>query len=209
MKPWKAVTAASVALLVIDGEGRADVASPIPNFSRNVQVRVQFHGLENYPEFDFYLQYGRSGGYAWPGMYLVPVASDVVQLLPGEGRRMSDVVLVVVPHGQEPIKPTADERDPRQFKKIPGEMRSQTLSGARNDEANAGFVLPYRVTIHDGIVEATAETAELLSLGEWLGVHPITVGFWLAVVIALVGWGFARWRWRSARAAGSGHAPLP
>ena len=201
MKSRKLQVIAFVVLLVLGAEARGN-APPPPHVKDPVQIRVRFHGLEDYPDYDFYVEYGRP---PWV-LNTIPVEAGVIHVLPGHGPQMSGIILRTLPHGQKPTAPLLLRPEV-----IPGSLPSAELPGFPSDSVAplAGYIMSYRVTIHDGIVEVTAEAAELVAPGEWLGANAITVGVGLAVVIALVGWGFARWRWRPARAAGSDNATSP
>jgi hypothetical protein len=88
--------ALTAALLFLFTPGtRADV--PTPGF-RQVTPQLRFDSLDDYPDYRFYLQSRRAPGnpFAAP-LQTIEVPPGQPVTLPGEGKRIADLVLLAVP----------------------------------------------------------------------------------------------------------------
>jgi hypothetical protein len=179
---------------------RGDAAPGPFEWSRDFDPQLRFENLADYPDFDFYLSYGRGGGKPRRGRYLTPVTSGVTVRLEGTGKRLTEVFLIAVPHGQKPPTPRED-RD-WLSKGAPGVLQSHALDGVEHNwsiaDENDGYVLRYSVSIKDGRLVTSSLPRELL-FWEWVrGRLPyLLVGLALFLVVAWVGiWVLRRLRRR-------------
>jgi hypothetical protein len=122
---------------------------------------LRFDNLADYPQFDFYLKYARGPGSPYASPHLVPVQSgEAVRVTEGSGRT-TQFFLLAVPHGEKPPAPRAG---PDWLREVPaGCLQSGPLQGIG---LGAGYLVPYRVSIADGALDAVMQPAEWLA-GEW------------------------------------------
>src|SRR5215472_4437469 len=79
---------------------QADMAPGPFDWSRDYDPQLRFENLADYPDFDFYLKYGRSRGNPGRDPHLTRVTSAVTVRLEGSGRRITSIFLIAVPCGQ-------------------------------------------------------------------------------------------------------------
>ena len=167
--------------VTIVGQLYADVASILPR--TNIDIRVRFENLDEYPNFDFYLKYEL--GYA---MYLTKVESNKMIRLEGVGTRVSDVYLMAIPRGQ-----VADPHKHREYPDKDNWLRTPQKGALQSPgfpEVFNGHEIDYRVQIEDNQLyviwvksrtpwfphEATDQLA-LLCVGFSLSAFFIAAGF--------------------------------
>src|SRR5262245_39547576 len=90
-----ALLAVVIQLWLVD-PGQCDM--PFDSPERSTAIRCEH--LFDYPEYDFYLKYGRSPGNPYGGFHLMKVETASFFRLEGGGRRYTPVYLVAVPRGK-------------------------------------------------------------------------------------------------------------
>lgn len=190
----------ALAVLILGvGAVRADVPGPRPQLS----VELQFPNLADHPDYDFYLQYGRSPGNPYAGLRLTRVAGADPVHLEGEGSRLTEVYLLAVPRGQALAPPRLDDPDWRQWlQEVPaGTLRAGPLQGeqGRRLEDCDGQRLSFRVAIADRAlhVERTGVTRRP---GWWFD-RNVMIGIGVALSVSLAAaivWSRQRARRRAA-----------
>src|SRR5215470_16298302 len=90
-------------------------------FATELTPRLRFDNLDDYPDYSFYLAYGRTGG-APTYRTLTQVEPGATVLLEGSGRRMVPVILIAVPRGKEmpSLKELVDLKARQVVKQLPG-----------------------------------------------------------------------------------------
>jgi hypothetical protein len=192
---------------------RGDAAPGLFERSRDFDPQLRFENLADYPDFDFYLKYGRARGNPRSSTHLTPVTSGVTIRLEGKGRYFTEVFLIAVPHGQ---KPPALRKDREGLtEEVPGVLQSHALTGvvynsSPTDESD-GYVLRYSVSIKDGNLEVTSLPRELI-FWEWVrGRLPyLLVGLALFLTVAWIGiWVLRRLRRRKPWGVSDHLGPMP
>jgi hypothetical protein len=122
---------------------------------------MRFDNLADYPDFDFFLKYCYGPGNPYGSPYLTPIrAGEVFRLKGGPGRR-TEVFLLAVPRGQQP--PVGKDGPDSLWETPAGCLQSAPLDGTY---AERGWLVPYRVHIENGKLEAAMQPGEWLA-GEW------------------------------------------
>lgn len=151
-------------------------------------IHICFENLDDYPNYDFYLRYGRSSRNPYADRStLTRLSSGIPAYLRGEGARISDVYLLVVPSGQEPIHSKAGTD------LGVGMMQSRPLEGLEPGSGITGqcngYCLSYRVRIQDDTVHVVKVSSELIPM-DWVVGHLCSIiaavvisGFFVIVVL--------------------------
>jgi predicted RNA binding protein YcfA (HicA-like mRNA interferase family) len=133
-----------------------------PSFLKNETFPVlRFDNLADYPDFDFYLLYGRGTGNPINPHLTRTQSGEPIREFEGEGR-IGPTVLLAVPRGQQPPSPKEQEEWFREAP--PGCLQSTSLDGVH---AGAGYLVSYSVRVQDGRLEVTRLATEWLP-GPWL-----------------------------------------
>lgn len=159
MRWWRnGVAIVVLAFLAPLGVVRGDAGLPI--FVNEDFPAMRFDNLADYPDFDFYLKYAHGPGNPAASPHITPVQSgEPLRSFEGKGR-IGGAWLLAVPRGQRP--PTV-RSDLDWLTETPaGCLQSVSLEGIH---LGAGYLVPYRVHIQDGELEATMQSAEWLPLG--------------------------------------------
>lgn len=165
---------------------------------RDVDLRLRFNGLDNLPDFDFYLKYRVAGS-----LHLAPVRGQAVELkAPSEGS-LSEVFLVAVAHGQHIAVPNPINNE-WLGKAPPGGLQSAPLQAKKNGPLLPGWPsvlveITYHVSIDGPTLEARcvrrSDEFPWDSLAELFAVVGAGVSLFVLVV--------AYWRFRNRRRATS------
>jgi hypothetical protein len=162
-----------VLLLLPAAPARADMGF---SFLSNTNPQFRFENLSDYPDHDFYLKYGHSSGNPFSAKFVTPVTAGTPTQVKGEGKRLTPVVLIAVPHGG-PVPSTQMESD-WVVTAEPGTLQSEPLKW------DVGGTALYRVRIEDGRLQAISRGTEWLSGNTWVGV---IVGAALCAAVAFGG----------------------
>jgi hypothetical protein len=176
---------------------------------RQLQIQLCFENLDDYPEYDFYLKYGRSAHAPLRHLYLTRVSSGEFVHLEGQGLHLTPVYLLAMPRGQQPSLPDKHCRHGRRggehwLKFAPdGGLQSTPLIGP--DPASPlvvgveGSRVVYRVTIENGQLEATRVSVELQGQDQLMRLVAVGVGVGVSLGFAsLLLWRLIRSQVRSA-----------
>ncbi len=195
----------AVAVLVVHAVpivARADAGF---GFRRDLNFRVRFENLDDYPAYDFYLKFSLGAGTPYASPHLTKVNSGRPTQLQGQGNRLTEVYLLAVPHGQEVGRPPTVADGGKWLSDIPsGGLQSDSLPG---DKAQTeltgefdGFTCSYRVRIEGNNLAVTwvgaeAPPSEALTWLAWgcTGVAGLALSAALAVGVLV-------WLLRSRRA---------
>ena len=116
----------------------------------NLDIRVCIENLDEYPQWDFYLEYGMGRGNPAASPYLTKVGPADSTHLEGHGRGLTEVNLIAVPRGKPiaPPKPNWEKQGP-----LPeGSLPRTKLPGLRDARESHEFV--YRLRIEGNRVYA-------------------------------------------------------
>jgi hypothetical protein len=127
-----------------------------------LNMRVRVEGIEEFPQFDFYLKYREFAQDGAEAMRLSLLRPGEPALL--EAKRVEQMVLLAVPRGQGVQIPEAKADGDAWLKNVPaGGLQSDVLKtpedaefpGKRFDSRRHGTVIVYRVQIDNGKLIAT------------------------------------------------------
>src|SRR5262245_43048696 len=96
-----------VLLLLPAARAQADMGF---SFLSKPNPQFRFENLSDYPDHDFYLKYGHSSGNPFSAPFVTPVTAGSPTQVKGEGKRLTPVVLIAVPHGG-PVPSTQMDSD--------------------------------------------------------------------------------------------------
>jgi hypothetical protein len=177
---------------------------------RNLHIQLCFENLDDYPEYDFYLKYGRSQRDPLRKLYLTRVTSGEFVRLEGEGLQLTPVYLLAVPQGKQPAQPgkhcwKGHHRHAEgwlQFPKLAGALQSAPLTGPDPGNPHVigveGSRVVYRVAIDGDQLEATRVYVELQGKDPLLRLVVIAVGVGVSLGLAsLLLWRLVRFQIRS------------
>lgn len=162
-----------------------------------IDIQVQVVNMDDYPGYEFYLKYGLGEGNPYATLHLTKLQPDSPTKLEGNGPRMTEIYLLVVPQGQPVSGPPSGSVDAtRWLTEIPtGGLQSVPLSGeiseTRLSESANHRVVRYRVRVEDGRVSVTWVASErgeedALRPGQWglpIGIGLSVVGVLIAVLV--------------------------
>ena len=133
-----------------------------PSLHEEIDIRVVFENLDDYPAYDFYLKYGLANGNPYGAWHLTRVYPAAVTVLEGEGRRLTSVHLLAVPHGQTvPAPPPPPKWPPPPGNWLtdhpPDTLQAEWLPAERGVlmENDSGYLYRYTVSVGDGRLEVT------------------------------------------------------
>jgi hypothetical protein len=201
------LTASVIVLCMIPaGRARSDVGL-FPGGDRTPRIQVRVENLAEYPSYDFYLKYGLGRGNPYTSPHLTKLVPDAAVYLEGNGRRLTQVCLVAVPHGQPPPSPPPvndrEARDTWVRGRVPGVLQSSPLqadsSGGGLSTSSDGYLLSYRVDMKGDQLNVSLVSSEIV-LDDWVDAHPFTVGAGVLIsalaVLVAIGWWVLRRRSR-------------
>ncbi len=180
--------------LALAAEARADLPSPV---RRDLDIRLCFENLDEYPEYDFFLRYTLTRGNpaGGPGRF-TRVESGSLTRLERTGGRSTDVHLVAVRRSQ-PIQIPEELQNKRGItlgEKLPGTLQSTALQGdAAGNRLTGGFdncEITYRVRMKGESLRA--EFIESKNPGSNLALA--IVGITVSALVLFVGFVFTRER---------------
>jgi|GEM_PF-6335368 len=164
-----------------------------------LDIQVQIDNADKYPAYDFYLKYGLGNGNPYASLHLTKLQPDSATKLEGNGTRMTEVYLLVVPKDQPVSNPPSGSADAQrwlvetpagaiQSVRLPGETAETRLGESANHR-----VVRYRVQLADGHADVTwvggeQEPDDALLPAMWT--LPIGIGLTIAGVLLVI---LVRW----------------
>jgi hypothetical protein len=134
-----------IALLSLPAAARPDAG--LPRF--NLDIKIRFENLDEYPDHDFYLKYGLSRRNPTDGLRWTKLDSGALTQLEGPGDQKTAVFLVALPRGTPPPPVPKENRQDWLAKAPPGGLQSAALQGVGN-----GSEITYRAHIDGDTLSA-------------------------------------------------------
>ncbi|HYV36320.1 MAG TPA: hypothetical protein VE988_11485 [Gemmataceae bacterium] len=166
---WFAAVVSLAACLTSCSPAVADVIGFWPR--RDLDVRVRFENLSDYPNHDFYLKYGLGSGNPNAGLHLTRIQPDSVTRLEGNGSRATELYLLAVPRGQKVEQPPTgpDNRKWLTTSSNGAALQSWPFPDMQLEDLN-GYTLVFRVRIDQDRLEVTLVRSQAPIPWTWIGV---------------------------------------
>jgi hypothetical protein len=145
--------------------------------STTIDLTLTFQNLADYPDYDFYLKYGRSNGNPRSKFFLTKVEPNSPTRLAGEGRHRTDIYLLAMPRGQRISVPENGQAD--WLSAVPSNgLQSTPLKGSpAGDALGNDSAATYQVKINASQLEVKCTEAKSTASHE---------GAWILAVLGVI-----------------------